>query len=48
MITLPFHAPEGYRPALSTDALEGYWFVYREDKLLIHRSEEHTSELQSH
>ena len=38
MITLPFHAPEGYRPALSTDALEGYWFVYREDKLLIHGS----------
>jgi NAD+ diphosphatase len=35
MITLPFHAPEGYRPAFSTDALEGYWFVYREDKLLI-------------
>lgn len=36
MITLPFHSPEDYRPALSTDALEGYWFVFREDKLLIH------------
>lgn len=36
MITLPFHAPAGYRPALSSDAAEGYWFVFREDKLLIH------------
>ena len=35
MITLPFHSPAGYRSAISCDAVEGYWFVFRGDKLLI-------------
>jgi NAD+ diphosphatase len=36
MIWLPFHSPDGYRHLVSEDAAtEGYWFVFRGDRLLV-------------
>jgi NAD+ diphosphatase len=36
MLWLPFHSPDGYRHLVAADsAREGYWFVFRSDRLLV-------------